>query len=248
MNEQVKRDNKKALPRYLMILLVSMIAGGVIGFLSATVGGSSLRESVLEGFTAGMTAVVPWGLPVSGVVLLVPGYLILRKAKKALAAWDGEDEDVSEAIEDQCNRALLLGNLALLLGFFFFSACLVYVMGQLRQVVFFALDLFLCVSLQRRLVDLIRIMNPEKQGSVYDMDFQKKWLDSCDELEQRQVGQAAWVAFRRTSIVCAVLWAVLLVLHVMFDTGLLPMAVALGIWGVLLVSYHLEAAKLGRRK
>ena len=248
MNEQVKKDNKKALPKYLLILLVSMIVGGVIGFASAIVGGTSLRENVLEGFTAVMTAVVPWGILVSILLLLVPGYWILAKAKKALAAWDGEDEDVSEAIEDQCNRALLLSNLAMLLGFFFFSACLVYLQGQIWQVGLFALDLGLCIALQRRVVDLIRTMNPEKQGSIYDTNFQKKWLDSCDELEQRLIGQAAWTAFRATSTVCAGLWAVLLVLHIMFGTGLLPIAVVLLIWGVLLVSYHLEAAKLGRRK
>ena len=47
-----------------------------------------------------------------------------------------------------------------------------------------------CTS--RRWWTLTRRINPEKQGSVYDTKFFEKWVDSCDESEQRQMGQAAF--------------------------------------------------------
>ncbi len=31
---------------------------------------------------------------------------------------------------------------------------------------------------QKAAVELTRVMNPEKQGSVYEFDFQKKWVNS----------------------------------------------------------------------
>ena len=39
---------------------------------------------------------------------------------------------------------------------------------------------FLRMKLQQMTVDFQKIMNPEKQGSVYDLRFQKKWEESCD--------------------------------------------------------------------
>ena len=35
-------------------------------------------------------------------------------------------------------------------------------------------------------------MNPEKTASVYDMKFQKKWLETCDEAEKIIVGKCAF--------------------------------------------------------
>jgi len=42
-------------------------------------------------------------------------------------------------------------------------------------------------------------MNPEKTASVYDMKFQKKWLETCDEAEKIIVGKCAFKAFNITN-------------------------------------------------
>jgi hypothetical protein len=90
-------------------------------------------------------------------------------------------------------------------------------------------------------------MNPEKQGSVYDMKFHKKWLDSCDEAEQRQIGQAAYHAFRVTRMACLVLWLVLMLLDLPFGFGPLPALAVLLLWGVMQISYALECIRLSRK-
>ena len=92
-----------------------------------------------------------------------------------------------------------------------------------------------------------RRLNPEKQGSIYDLHFQKKWMGSCDEAEQRQMGQAAMRAFRTVNTVCPFIWCVLMMLDFVFHFGALPAFTVLLTWGVLNVSYMLEAIRLSRR-
>ena len=77
------------------------------------------------------------------------------------------------------------------------------------------------------IVDLERRINPEKRGSVYDMKFQKTWMDSCDEAERAQIGQACYRAYMVGTKVCIFLWVALLILNFVFDFGLLPIAAVL---------------------
>ena len=249
MNEQIKKDNRKALPKFLLILVVCMLLGGVVGGLSVIVSISDVSIVVREGIARGLTVIAPWGIPVVSVVLLVPAFCFLRQAKKALTAWDGEDEETSERIELLENRVMLLSNVTLLLDIFFFSVAFIYdIQGVLLTVVLFLLSMGLCTFFQQKVVDQIRVMNPEKQGSVYETKFQKKWIDSCDELERRQIGEAAFKAFQAGNVTCIVLWMVLIVSHIIFATGLLPIVVVLVIWGVMLLVYQVTASKMGRRK
>ncbi len=91
-------------------------------------------------------------------------------------------------------------------------------------------------------------MNPEKRGSVYDMKFQKKWMDSCDEAERRQIGQACYAAYRVTGNLCIGLWLALMILGFVYDIGILPLFSVMLIWGVMQVSYVLASMKLEHGK
>ena len=97
------------------------------------------------------------------------------------------------------------------------------------------------IIIQQRCVDAVKRMNPEKTASVYDVKFQRKWMDSCDESEQRQMGQAAFKAYRAAVNTCLWMWAALIVLHYAFDTGLLPIVMVLVIFGVLKLLFPITA-------
>ncbi len=134
------------------------------------------------------------------------------------------------------------------LGMFLFSAA---VMGQdlgvLWSIAIFLFSEFSMIVAQQKIVDLTRTMNPEKRGSVYDSRFQKTWFESCDEAEQKQIGQAAYKAFRTVSGACGLLWVVLILLGYAFNISiLLPVFLLCLLWLVLNVSYCLESIRLGR--
>lgn len=146
----------------------------------------------------------------------------------------------------------MLENLTMIVSFFCFSVGTAGIAdGQLRRLVLllvlFIAVLVLAVLLQQKTVDLVKEMNPEKKGSIYDEKFQKLWWESCDEAERRQIGQASYKAYVTVSRFCPYCWGVLLLGNMVFHYGILPSAVVLMIWAVLSVSYTREAIRLGRR-
>lgn len=247
MKDQVARENRRALPRFFGTLLLFALLGGIGGFFVSIVGFSGLAGWMAAGLEDVLGAVVPWGIPVSSLVLLGISLGLYRSAKGRYDRWDGEDEALAEGIETTLSYVLLFTALATVVDFFFLSAVFLCDAVMVTTVLFLV-SIVLIVLLQQKAVDLTRRMNPEKQGSVYDVKFQKKWMDSCDEAERAQIGQAAYQAFRVATGTCLVLWVVLTVLNFSFDIGLLPVLMVLIIYGVLQVTYCLTTIKLTRSR
>lgn len=245
-----KSENRKALPKFLATLLIAGLGGGVIGFF---VGLANVFGLDAAGFAAGVSRTlqkaVPWGSPVC-ILLFGCGVLWLyRAAGRKAAAWDGGDEsDASREAEDLLSWTMLLSGMQLLTALFFFAAAVHY---QLPHVLYHVAVLFLScgtvIFAQQKAVDLTKRMNPEKRGSVYDKKFQKTWLESCDESERRQIGQAAYQAFLVTSRLCLWLWVGLMVLNMVFDFGLMPIAAVLLVLGVMQGTYGLACIRLGKK-
>ena len=249
-NNTVKKDNRKALPKYLLILFVAAIFGGVLGFAAGWVGHDNLSEVIATAVTDGLTAAAPWALLVTSVVSLALILWLYCTAKALFTGWDGEDDDTMDRADEKLNWALLLAAAQFVLDMFFFAAALsAHNMTALWSALFFVVSVFVLVFAQQKLVDLTRKMNPEKQGSIYDTKFRKKWIESCDEAEQKQIGQAAYKAYNVVSAVCPILWAALLMLSYAFHFELLmPTFILCLLWLLLQVSYCLECIRLGRKK
>ena len=249
-NNTVKKDNRKAFPKYLLILFVSAIFGGVMGFAAGWVGHDNISEVIATAVTNGLTAAAPWALLGTSVVSLTAILWLYRGAKSLFTGWDGEDEAVMDRAEEKLNWALLLTAAQLVLDMFFFAvAQSAHNMTALWSVLLFIVSAFALVFAQQKVVDLTRQMNPEKKGSVYDTKFRKKWFESCDEAEQKQIGQAAYKAYTVVSTACPILWAALLLLSYAFSFQLLmPTFIVCFIWLLLQVSYCLECIRLAKRK
>lgn len=247
MKDQVARENRKALPKFLGSLLLFALLGGAGGFFVSIAGFSGLAGWLQTGLTEALRVVVPWGIPVSSLVLLGIGLGLYRSAKSRYDRWDGEDEQLADSIEITLSYVLLVTALATILDFFFLSAAFLSDTPLITALLFLA-SIVLVVLLQQRAVDLSRRMNPEKRGSVYDTKFQKKWMDSCDEAERAQIGQASYQAFRVTTGACLGLWVVFTVLNFSFDIGLLPALAVLVVFGVLQITYCLTCIRLTRSK
>lgn len=252
MNE--KSENRKALPKFALTMAGSLLVGGVLGFALGLTRVFGVEAAALaEGLNGVLSAVTPWGIPATSVLTLGSAFLLYRSAARKYAAWDGGDEDeTSESVDVLLSWTLLLSAVQLLLNLFFLAAfCVYHLDGDidgLTLVGVFLLSCGLVIFAQQKTVDLERRMNPEKHGSVYDSKFQKKWLDSCDESERRQIGQACYRAYMVTTRLCLGLWLVLVVLSMVFEMSLLPVFILLLVWGVMQVTYTLECIRLGKEK
>ena len=249
-NNDVKRDNRKALPKYLLILFVAAIFGGVLGFAAGWMGHDSLSEAVAAAVSGFLALVAPWAIPITSAVSLAVILWMYRGAKGLFTGWDGEDDAVMDRAEEKLNWALLLATAQMILDMFFFAVAETYSgpAGGLVSVLTFLVSVLLLVFAQQKAVDLTRKMNPEKRGSVYDVHFKKKWFQSCDEAEQKQIGQAAYKAFNVVNTACPIAWMVLLLLSFAFNLSiLLPAFLVCLLWLLLTVTYCLECIRLGRR-
>ena len=82
-------DNRKALPKFLLLILGCAILGGVLGFFAGWAGYSDLPAAVsgmIDGF---LRAVTPWAIPVLSVVVLGAAAWLYGAAKRQFAVWDG---------------------------------------------------------------------------------------------------------------------------------------------------------------
>ena len=250
-NNDVKKDNRKALPKYLLILLAAAVFGGVLGFAAGWVGHDTLSEVIATAVAYGLTLAAPWALLATSAVSLVVILWLYRGAKGLFNGWDGGDDDTMDRADEKLNWALLLAAAQLVLDMFFFAVAESgeSPLGGIVGFLSFIVSVFLLIVAQQKVVDLTRRMNPEKKGSIYDVRFKEKWFESCDEAEQKQIGQAAYKAFNVMSTACPVLWVALLMLSYAFNFDLLmPVFTVCLLWLLLQVSYCLECIRLGKRK
>lgn len=58
------------------------------------------------------------------------------------------------------------------------------------------------IIIQQKCVDTVKQINPEKKVSVYDIRFEKKWIDDCDEAEKIIIGKCAYKRRILRQILC----------------------------------------------
>ena len=106
------------------------------------------------------------------------------------------------------------------------------------------LSLAAYIVVQMACVDLTRRMNPEKRGSVFDSDFRKKWMDSCDEAERMTIYRGAFSAYQAVTFTCLAVWLIALILGMSAGMNTLAAAgTAMLIWGVQTVVYSVRTMK-----
>lgn len=251
-----KKQDKKALMVFFPLILLGAIVGAVLGFGSAWIAEETENLGQILGKILGMSA--PIASPVINTVLLVIFTVILYRCRSRYAAWDGENEEEMESIEHWLSVGIVGTSVDMILSYFLFGAAINIVgqgaMGK-EDVIFHLLvatagliySMIVVVIFQSKMINLEKEMNPEKQGSVYDMKFQKIWLESCDEAEQQMIYKSAYKAYQTTVTACLVLWLVCIFGIMCWEFNIFPLLMVSILWMVITVSYSLESMRLSKR-
>ena len=262
--EKNKRENKAALKKFIPMLIVCAVIGGITGGVSSFIGYSDFSGSIAEAALLIVNMMSPWAVIILGVSSFIACWAIYRKARamyqEALAAAeaDGEsgepDEQIFEEVEDKLSQGMFILSVIMIVQMLFFGI----MMAELENlavhsfaITMVATGVFVAGNLaqlkqQQLMVDLEKEMNPSKRGSVYDAKFRDKWEESCDELEKIIIYKSAYKAYKTTALTCVILWIVTATLSIAFKTGPLPSIAVTVIWLVQTVSYCREAMKLER--
>ncbi len=253
-DDAIRQANRKALPKFLLILFCAALVGGAFGYCAAAFGLDGLAGGLKQAGEFFSLHVAPWLLLACAVLQPILSVPLYRRAKKRFTAWDGEDEEVPNQVERTLSIALWLGGVFTLLALFLMGAAYAGpIMQDDRYLVWFLVVLlsFLAVLaetllIQQRVVDLSKRMAPEKKGSIYDMRFQKKWFESCDEAEKLFIGQCAYKAYCAISTACLALWLIFTLSALFFSTGFLPILAVCLIWGVGQCAYSYWSIRLSQ--
>lgn len=255
-NTEIKKANRKAMPKFILILVVSLFVGGGAGYFSAKFGLNALSDSIKNIGEIFGIHIAPWLLLVLAIILPIISVIFLMKAKKLLSAWDGEDEVLYDAVDAKLSVIIWILSTVLIVSYFLIAASYsggFSAFGNKENIVPFLVSILAffgimieALVIQQKCVDMAKKTNPEKTASVYDMKFQKKWLDSCDEAEKLLIGKCAFKAFGATNNTCTFLAAVLAIGALVFEIGFLPSFVVCLIWIVNQSAYYKEAMKYSK--
>ncbi|MBD5133914.1 MAG: DUF3169 family protein [Clostridiales bacterium] len=258
-NDPIRQENRKALPKFIGIMILSLIFGLALGLGLAFLGFGDFGDILAAAglfFTRKIAGWLLFILPVAALAVCLPIYL---GAKKQIAAWDGEDETVSGEIETKLSVCIWIVSMELIASFFLLAALIsgfTETVGTEREIApamfwgglaaFLVGGLGLSTVFQQKLVDTTKRLYPEKQGSVYDTKFQKKWYESCDEAERLVIGQCAFKAYQAMCHTCLALWAVFGLGGMFFNWSFAPALAVCVIWGVGQSVYSWTCLKLSK--
>lgn len=255
-NNEIKKANRKALPKFMLIMVISMLVGGLTGFCAAKYELNTLAGGMKSAGAFFGAYIAPWLMLAAAVIVPIVCVPIYRNVKKLLFSWDGENEEISDTIDNKLSIVIWITSAALILSYFLIAASysggfetfenenniLSFFVGIAA---FFGI-LIEAVIIQQKCVDAAKKTNPEKTVSVYDTKFQKKWMDSCDEAEKIMIGKCAFKAYAATNTVCTVLSIVLAACALVFGIGFLPSLVVCLIWIVNQSVYCKEALRYSK--
>ena len=262
---EIRNEDHKKIGLFTVITVIS----GFVGFIVGAIGVRlvvSLEESGLSFVEFWNQVQKDFSVPASFLMIILDMIFILiafSYFEKAKQLWKSEtDEDEKyELVDKKLSMSIMFSNITYFLNFAFFgfafysgmafvedvseSWLLVY-MRMIDLIVFIA-TLFTSLAIQKSCVNLTKLMNPEKKGSIYDMKFDKVWYASCDEAERMQIGVASYKAFRTVNNTVIVLLTIFVLASMFFEIGILPIIIVTVIGLVNNITYAVESMKISSK-
>ncbi len=260
---KMNKSTKKRLIITGIVCLVLWVASYFIGYYVIADLSYNLQtgDMSLAGFADIMNTTLLYVTPVLfvlqfvfTVIYTVCGYI---KAKKLSAGWDGEDEDIIDKSESLISGCIAVLSVAQIVSMALFGVIVYATYDKFMSeqifwmfigfaVAFLAQTAFI-VIMQRCAVQLIKKINPEKQGEILDVKFQKDWEASMDEAQKAITYESGYRAYRACVYTCLTLWMVSL-FGIYFGMGIIPMLMVSIIWLVTTLTYIVKSYKMEHGK
>lgn len=244
-----------------IILLLSAVAGGVIGFLGGMImdkGGEHIGSAfhlVIIQFQRMMLPI----MVLLTVVSVVFGEMNLQKQKalcKKILETEDEECDRWEYEEEKSSAwGVTVNTLSMVLCVLVLSggySARYLESGHNRSFLIVCLVFLACYAYdgfwQVRYIKVIQSAYPEKQGDPASPKFQQQWLESCDEAEKEIIYQSAYKSYIRVGQWIPALLLVTMLGQLFLNTGVLAIIVVAVIWLVVTVTYVRSCVKLRAAK
>lgn len=255
---EIKREDKKKLKGFILILIASFFGGGFLGGAIAICDNIGIVDTVVKPVLEAFLRWSVYGNFAIMVITLVSVCMIYMNVKGMLKEWDQEDDIVFSKMNYRLSIGLLITTIAQILSFCFFSAGILemernadlykntMIPGAIFWIGFIGVLIVITIS-QQKIVNLTKVICPEKKGSIYDKDFQKKWLESCDEAEKAIVYESSYSAYKAVIKACMTLWIISVLGIMFFESGIYPTIVITVIWMCANVTYCVKSMRMEKK-
>lgn len=236
----MKQKHERKVTRFLITMAVALLVGGICGYLGA------MYASSFSGVLSGLGTVLGYAAPVLAALAVCIGCLMARRAyqKAQRLSQSGSDEDVLAALDtlDACIIALETQSMVSLC-FIPFAVALAprAPLVPLASAAVLLVSLFLGAFSQRRVIELVKCLCPEKRGDTMDKNFTREWYESCDEAERARIGFAAYKSFLATQHGFVAAIVVLILLSIATPVGWPAFAAVGTLWFVQKFTYFAHA-------
>ena len=228
--------------KYALIILASGIFGAVCnmvigaGFEDLSSLGATLNQGLYRA-----------GVPLMGcgLLLAVAATVLYLAAKKPLALADEDD-----AAYERANRLLSLSMILTTLSFPWFTLTMGLAFTRSIQeenlaltgvgLVLLIVQLVWFTALQALVVGAIKRLYPEKRGNVFDTRFQKDWYASCDEAEQKTIGDCSYFTLQVMNVLYPVVMVLLLLVGSSWSISAMWFVLLGGLWLVQTLAYQVR--------
>ncbi|MCD8323028.1 MAG: DUF3169 family protein [Oscillospiraceae bacterium] len=109
-SREIKKANRWALPKFLLVVMLAAVFGGVVGSFCARYGLNVFSARIKTAGTYFGLYIAPWALAAMAVLNSVVALPLYRQGKRLLSDWDGEDEGVSAVAEEKLSCVIWLVN------------------------------------------------------------------------------------------------------------------------------------------
>lgn len=257
---EIKKEDKKAFKGFIIITMISAFIGFLFGL-----GSSRLKELFGENipklFMNILSAITPFAsLVLSLIVIAIYIYVYNKSIKEYEICIEEEENDYAiDKIERNLSIVISITTINNIIGFFFFGISIMILpfddaKGNLSVIkgVSSFLGFILCtvstILIQKNIINLEKRINPLLKGSIYEVKFVDKWVDSCDEAIKLGIFKSSYKAYKAVSLTCAILWIFCIVGYDIWGFGIMPMVIVIVIWLVQTIAYSKEAIKSNIRK
>lgn len=243
----------------ILIILAICAAATVAGFFFgrgasfAENNGFDLKTILAENKNQIMAVLTIVYIVLSAVTFLVT-YLYIALCRNTAKHWDGEDEDVIRKLESRMNVPMIVSTVMMVLNMLLMPICFLRadigpdmdISYMVKVTVLFFVNYIWIIASNEMVVRLEKKLNPEKRGSVLELNFQKHWESGLDEAEKFITYKAAYKSMKITNWSCIGLWLAAFLGMIMLDTGVWPLIMVCAVWLILSLTYMIETMKLER--
>lgn len=258
------KTEKKKMNTYLKFglkLLAFALLGAVIGFCLSCFEMGFLGKAM----EAAANGIREHLLPIQTVFLIlaaVIGEPALRKLRALGEELENAEDEQGDQIEYEMERISFLGMVSSIAGMVLAMILLAtgYSMDYIasleisgNRTLMFVFLVFILNGVyngywQVRYVKTIQKIYPKQKADIASMKFQEQWLKNCDEAEREMIYQASYQTYLSMNKLVSVLAVAAMLCHLLWNTGILAVAMVGIIWIALTFFYCRACVKKKRSK